>query len=227
MEAIPFCEEFKFPSRYSVTFDTASFEAWCENALPIMKDMKVCEHSSQASENGIKVGDKVFFVRECSGALEIYRGKSVRYAKFSQPVKIPILADRWRDPWMSLTPNEVFTLRGQIKRARGNVAVAGLGLGWTARKILQRSQVKSLTVYEIDENVIDVFGESLTEEFGDRITIVNDDAYKAPWESHDVALWDIWQHMSGAARDHEFKKIRRKMESLGKVCLGWGIGANS
>ncbi len=224
--AVPFTENFKFPESKSITFDADSFETWCNDALPIIKGMATCSSHHQAHDKGLTVGSKVFYVRECDSALEIYRGRAVRYAMFSRPVKIPILADRWMDPWMSLTPNEVFSLRGQIKRARGNVAVAGLGLGWTARKILQRPQVERLTVYEIDENVIETFGKSLIETFGDRIQIVQADAYTAPWENHDVALWDIWQDMSGAAHDGKFKTIRRKMDRLGKVCFGWGIGAN-
>lgn len=225
MEAIPFVEEFKFPSGYSVTFDADSFEAWCENALPIMKGLTCCE-PYQAKDHGIPVGDKLFYVRECEMPLEMYRSGSVKYAKFSRPVKIPILADKWRDVWMSLTPNEVLTLRGQVKRSKGDVAMAGLGLGWTAKKVLQRSVVDKLTVYEIDNHVIETFGESLQQEFGDRIQIVNVSAYDAPWIDHGMGLWDIWQDMSGARVDSRFKTIQRKMNAAGKVCLGWGVGAN-
>jgi len=163
--------------------------------------------------------------------LEVYRGKQHGNCGFSTPINMPVLAkpDRFTagklNPWMSLTPNEILTQRGQIRRAKKNTAMAGLGLGWAARKVLERKQVTHLTVYEQSQGVIDYFGASLKKDFPGKVTLVCADAYEVDWLKHDVALWDIWDDWGGASWDSKFDKIRFEMERDGRVCIGWGQGA--
>ena len=163
--------------------------------------------------------------------LKVYRGKQARYCAFSTEIHIPILAKpgaAWDnhklEPWMSLTPNEVLTQRGQIRRAKKDTAMAGLGLGWAARKVLVRKQVKHLTVYEKSEDVLKYFGASLLEDYPDKVTLVHADAYEVDWLKHDVALWDIWEDYGGASWDRKFEKIKDAMIKDGRVCVGWGQG---
>jgi hypothetical protein len=163
--------------------------------------------------------------------LEVYRGRQAAYCAFSTAINIPVLAKlgpNWDggklEPWMSLTPNEVLTQRGQIRRAKSNTAMAGLGLGWAARKVLERKQVKHLTVYEKSQCIIDYFGKSLQADYPDKVTIVCADAYEVDWHQHDVCLWDIWEDWGGASWDRKFEKIKMKLETAGKVCVGWGQG---
>ena len=163
--------------------------------------------------------------------LEMYRGKQAAYCAFSTVIDIPVLAKRgpvWDgsklEPWMSLTPNEVLTQRGQIRRAKKDTAMAGLGFGWAARKVLERKQVKHLTVYEKSQAIIDYFGESLKADYPDKVTLVCADAYEVAWHQHDVALFDIWEDWGGAAWDRKFEKIKAAIEADGKVCVGWGQG---
>lgn len=58
-------------------------------------------------------------------------------------------------PWMSITPMEVFTQRAGLRRAKGHVVIAGLGLGWLFLRVAERKQVKKITVIEISEELID------------------------------------------------------------------------
>ena len=163
--------------------------------------------------------------------LEVYRGKQHGYCGFSTPINIPVLAkpDQFvagkLNPWMSLTPSEVMTQRGQIRRAKKDTAMAGLGLGWAARKVLERKQVKHLTVYEKSQGVIDYFGASLLEDYPDKVTLVCADAYDVSWKAHDVVLWDIWDAWGDASWDRKFEKIKKGLEDADKVCVGWGQGA--
>jgi hypothetical protein len=166
------------------------------------------------------------------GCLEVYRARQVAYCAFSTVINIPVLAkrgstcDRGRlEPWMSLTPNEVLTQRGQIRRAKKDTAMAGLGLGWAARKVLERKQVNHLTVYEKSQAIIDYFGESLMADYPGKVTLVCADAYEVDWLKHDVALWDVWEDYGGSAWDRKFDKIKDAMIKAGRVCLGWGQGA--
>jgi len=240
---VPFEETFKWPGGgRSITFTAKSYMKWAKAALPIMKTVKACHHS-KAKEHGIPVGDEFIFyvrplpiftmergmfgfgeLRPTRSGLGVWRGTTEATARFDDVVNIPILASKGLTPWMSLTPNECFTLRGMTRRAKGNVAVAGLGLGWSCRKILERKQVKHLTVVEENLDVINVFGESLKADFGDRITFVNGDAYEFDWLPFDVSLWDIWRGYGDASDDDEFIKIRQLIEDHNKVCIGWGQG---
>lgn len=160
--------------------------------------------------------------------LQMYRRSQVALCAFSTEINIPVLAkpDKFNcnrlEPWMSLTPNEVMTQRGQIRRSRNNTALAGLGLGWAARKILERKQVKHLTIYEKSQAIIDYFGASLIADYPDKVTLVCADAYEVDWQKHDVSLWDIWEFWGDAAWDRKFENIRMELEAKGKTCVGWG-----
>ena len=237
---IGFNPGFKFPGgNRSITFDAASFTAWVEDALPAVKTMTPCEHR-QATERGIKVGNYYFYLRplpmyemranwmfstklhkrRCG--LPIYRRMTKAYVYFSDVVNIPVLCNAKLEPWMSLTPNEVLTQRNTIRRAKGNVGMAGLGMGWAAKQMLQKKTVKHLTIYERDQAVIDVFGKPLQEQYTDRVTLLCGDAYEADWGQHDIALWDIWPGYGDADFDPEFKAIKKKLEAVGTPCIGWG-----
>lgn len=162
--------------------------------------------------------------------LEVYRNEQHGNCGFSTPIDIPVLAKPERHnsnvlkPWMSLTPNEVLTQRGQIRRAKKNTAMAGLGLGWAARKVLERKQVDHLTVYERSQEIIDYFGASLLEDYPDKVTLICADAYEVDWTPFDVSLWDIWASWGDAAWDQKFKHIQKNLQAAGRVCLGWGQG---
>lgn len=237
--AVPFTEDFKWPgSRNEILFNHDTYNTWLMALMPELESMDPI-HYSEASKKGIKVGRYVLYNRllPITGmasfflfgtprptilSLDIYQRMSKASIRFTAPVGIPVLADASMDPWMSLTPNEILTQRGQVRRARGDVGMAGLGLGWAARRVLERKQVKSLTVYEQDPDVAEYFGGRLRKQFGDRLKVVVADAYKVNWMVHDVALWDIWKNYGGADGDRRFEEIRDALRNAGKVCVGWG-----
>jgi len=242
---VPFVENFKWPgANNTITFTADSFSRWVLESLPLIKGMKPM-HYTKVRDKGMRVGDKFYFYlrslplfqmispfafctpRPTRSRLAVYRRTISAFAAFDDVVNIPVLCDNLLHPWMSLTPNEIFTQRGQIRRAKGKTAMAGLGLGWAARKVLERKQVKSLTIYERDSAVIETFGASLVADFGDRVTIEQADAYLVDWQQYDVALWDIWKDYGDACDDRKFWGIKRAMESNGKVCEGWGQTVHS
>jgi hypothetical protein len=237
--AIQFTESFKWPGAHkTICFDGDSFEQWTNQALPICSSLPTVRFEDTQT-CGIKIGKHILYKRKfplerlgrphifakhrlIKNTLPIYQRTTPAYCEFTKSVGIPILLDEHLDVWMSLTPNEVFTQRSYIKRTRGNVAVAGLGLGWFARKVLQRDKVKHLTIYEIDRNIIDVFGASLVNDFGDRVSIIKANAYDVDWSVFDVVIWDIWKEWGGASDDYRFWEIKRNLEARGKTCEGWG-----
>lgn len=164
--------------------------------------------------------------------LELYKGSggAKAYCAFDGNISIPIIGikDIYHgsiEPWMSLTPNEILTQRGQVKRAKGNVGLAGLGMGWAARRILERKQVKHLTVIEQDLDIIKLFGTPLKEQFGDRLTLVAGDAYNQDWPQFDVSIWDIWENHTDCQFDKEFISIMQQLAEQGKTCVYWGTMA--
>lgn len=94
-------------------------------------------------------------------------------------------------PWMSLTPMEILTQRGGLRRAKGHVVVAGLGLGWLLQRVSERKQVKQVTLVEISQELVDWLLPNLNTN-GTPINVVVGDARKlVPEMEADVALTDI------------------------------------
>jgi hypothetical protein len=142
------------------------------------------------------------------------RGK----AFFTDEIGIPVLANHKGDPWMSLTPMEIMSQRVGVKRARGNVLVGGCGMGWFARRCLERSKVKHLTICDIDNDVLQYFGGQIKKEYGDRVTLIHSDIYKLDPMDYDSYLSDIWEGMNDMPYDRKFKEIKEYHPNA----WGWG-----
>lgn len=238
---MPFSEDIKSPgANKTILIDAASYRAWLVSILPQVADMPIVSYE-KAVDVGVLIGKCYFYNRlfpVCDWetlflfgtprpqptSLKLYRGRTEAHVCFTEDVSIPVLCKNNLEPWMSLTLNEVSTQRGQVRRARGSVGMAGLGLGWAARRVLERSAVTRLTVYERDPDVAAYFGKPLLEKFGERLRIVQQDAYEVDWKVHDVSLWDIWPNWGDASDDSRYKRIRNDLRAAGKVCVGWGEG---
>ena len=82
--------------------------------------------------------------------------------------------------WMSVTPNEINTMSLPIQKAKGDVITFGLGLGYFAYMASNKEDVKTLTIVEKDEEVIDLFKKHILPHFEhqEKITIVKEDAFE-------------------------------------------------
>lgn len=95
---------------------------------------------------------------------------------------------------MSNTQLEYRTSRAFVARANGRVLVSGLGLGMLIRPLLARSEVTSLTVLEIERDVIALVAPFYAD-CEPRLNIVHADALSwsaARGERFDCAFHDIW-----------------------------------
>lgn len=93
---------------------------------------------------------------------------------------------------MSDTDAEVRDHYEFVLRARGDVLITGLGLGMCLGAALRREQVRSVTVVEIDQDLIDLVGPHYRSR---RVQIVCADAYtwRPPVGARYGAIWhDIW-----------------------------------
>lgn len=97
-----------------------------------------------------------------------------------------------------------------VYKAKGNVLINGLGLGCCLAEILEKEEVKSITVIEISQNVINLVAPFF--ESDKRVKITHADAFtwKPPKGIRYNAIWhDIW---SDICEDNlpEMTKLHRK-----------------
>lgn len=100
---------------------------------------------------------------------------------------------------MSDTPDEHRDHTCAIYAARGEVLVAGLGIGMVAAEMLKRPEVTHVTVVEISEDVIALTGPHLKALYGDRLTIVHASIYDympPKGQAFDCMWFDVWDDIN-------------------------------
>ena len=108
--------------------------------------------------------------------------------------------------WMSITPNEINTMKQPINKAKGNVLTFGLGLGYFAYMCSLKDDVKSVTIVEKDDRVIKLFKEYILPYFVsiEKINIIKEDAYaylsKMNDDMYDYVFVDIY-HDAGDGKE--------------------------
>jgi hypothetical protein len=126
--------------------------------------------------------------------------------------------------WMSDTPAEIRGHLDPIHEAAhegGHVLINGLGIGMVAGAILAMENVEKVTIIELSPEVIELVGPSLTEKYGDRVEIIQADAYeyKPPRGMRYSVVWhDIWadlctDNLDGMGKLH--RKYGRRCEWQG------------
>lgn len=125
---------------------------------------------------------------------------------------------------MSDTPYEINDQRAIISYAKNHVLINGLGLGITAELCLNKPEVSKVTVVELNPDVIKLVSPYLTAKYGERIEIIQADAfeYKPRKGSRFGAVWhDIWL---GICEDNlpDMHRLHRKYGRLADWQGSWG-----
>lgn len=107
--------------------------------------------------------------------------------------------------WMRLTPLEIQASYFAIKMARGKVGVVGLGLGYVVEEMAKKADVKEIIVYEISQDVIDLYYSNFTE--NPKIKIVCCDALKAESKEFDFFYVDIYEYKLTSKIVDDYKKF--------------------
>ena len=97
---------------------------------------------------------------------------------------------------MSNTPAEIDDYRHFVRRATGNVLINGLGLGCVLADVLNKDDVSTVDVVELEPDVIDLTGAYFKKDY--RLRIYNANAYDFnPIKgTHYNAVWhDIWDNI--------------------------------
>ena len=133
------------------------------------------------------------------GRLHTFRGSEEGIVEFNGKVAIPMINQRranddWRDhPWMSYTPMEYLTTRAGLRKAKGRVVVAGLGMGHHLAEICKKRTVKEVVLVEISEELIEWVLPRV--DTNDKLVeVVCGDAYdEMPKLTADTAIVDIFE----------------------------------
>ncbi len=108
-------------------------------------------------------------------------------------------------PWVSVCPSEINSMNREIGKAQGNCLILGLGLGYYPYRISFSDAVKSITIIERQQEIIDLFKRYILPQFPykDKITVVKSDAYAyldnvVPGQ-FDFCFADIWEGQKDGA----------------------------
>lgn len=122
-----------------------------------------------------------------------------RIGCFTEEFKYPSISQIGIDrTWMSVTPNEVYTVQPAIDNAKGKVLTLGCGMGYFAYMASLKNNVESITVVELEQDVIDLFENNILPQFEnkDKITVIKADAIEFMKDisdgEYDYCFADIW-----------------------------------
>ena len=150
-----------------------------------------------------------------------------KYINGKQLPKIGFFTKEFRYPaiyennrlWMSITPNEINTMKEPIEKAFGNVLTYGLGLGYYAYMISLKDNVDSVTIVERNQSIIDLFNESILPFFNnkEKIKIIKADAFEFGESeiknySFDFVFVDLWHDVSDGLE--MYKKMKSYEKNL-------------
>lgn len=109
---------------------------------------------------------------------------------------------------MSTTPMEYYTNREFMNKAHGDILIGGLGLGCVPYCIQDKKEVKSITVIEYSQNIIDLVLPQHS--FNDKVKVVKDDVFTfKPEKKYNCIYMDIWAFINSDVYE-EMKKLKRK-----------------
>lgn len=129
--------------------------------------------------------------------------------------------------WMSITPNEINTMREPINEAFGNVVTFGLGLGYYAYMVSIKDNVNSITIIEKDKNAITLFKNCILPQFShpEKIKIIEIDAYEyynnMNDDTYDYVFVDIYHDASDGM--DVFNKFQETKDRFIKTTFSYWI----
>jgi len=146
---------------------------------------------------------------------------------FSEEFRFPAILEDGVE-WMTVTPNEIETMRQPIQNSHGRVLTLGLGLGYFAFHAAQKEEVTSVTVIERDTSMIELFKAHLLPQFPNRekICVTCADAFDflsdaARVKEYDYLFADLWHDPSDGLP--LYLRLRRRQKELGATDWAYWI----
>jgi SAM-dependent methyltransferase len=119
---------------------------------------------------------------------------------------------------MSVTPNEIYTMQPAIDNAKGKVLTLGCGMGYFAYMASLKNDVESVTIVEIEQDVIDLFEKNILPQFEnkDKITVIKADAVEFMKNvrdgDYDYCFADIWMGIDNIEPYFAVKEVCRRFK---------------
>lgn len=123
--------------------------------------------------------------------------------------------------WMTDAEYELATNYDAVRSARGDVLIAGLGIGFILRPMLAKPEVSSVTVIERSADVI-----ALVSPHFPAVKVIEADAYawEPPSKAFDFIYFDIWPNVPNADDLADIKALKtryRKALRKGGKSAAW------
>lgn len=128
--------------------------------------------------------------------------------------------------WMSMTPMELESQEIGVRLAEGDVVIFGMGLGWVTAVTALREEVRSVTVVELDAEVLDLHRQldvfsQLPAEARAKIRVEQGDAYSwTPDQPVDLLMPDIWLPLVSDGRVEEVRRMQVNVQA--RSVYFWG-----
>lgn len=235
--AIPWDENFQMPKRGNLVFDA---KTWTPMRLFDVAPTPDGESMPRIGSDRVVMSPNK---RWCYDELVLPRAKPIKVCwsggrsrvAFNGDILIPRIHEfnedgSHKDLWMSYTPQEVITLRSGVRKAKGAVIVAGLGMGWMLTRVAHKPSVTSVLLVERDEALCDWLWPVIRDKYWldqkvrSKMTYCHADAVEEiPKRTADVALWDIWESL-GAVDKYDEADMARECKNI-KTTWFWGANA--
>ena len=171
-------------------------------ANPYYKNIKIPEIKIGTSEMKYEKY-KPFEGFVCNDIVKTNEGRQIpQIGFFEKEFTYPAILEGGRI-WMTVTPNEIETMKEPVNQAFGKVLTFGLGLGYYAYMVSEKENVESITVVETNEDVIKLFQTYLLPQFENRhkIKVIKADAFEYAQKSmakgqYDFVFTDLWHDVS-------------------------------
>lgn len=116
---------------------------------------------------------------------------------------------------MSDTPMEHRTNCEILRKAHGDVLIGGLGIGMILMPLMEKEEVKSITIVEKYEDIIDIVGKQLP--LNSKVKIIHGDIFNNEFKKgtkFDTIYFDIWNYVNSDVYE-EMTELKKKY----KRCL--------
>lgn len=111
--------------------------------------------------------------------------------------------------WMTDAEFECRTNNAFVWEAKGDVLIAGLGLGLILNPVLKKESVTSVTVLEISPDVVAMIGPLYQHS---KLTVIHADVkvWSLPKRSFDFIYFDIWADVPNSDNREEITALKRR-----------------
>lgn len=147
-----------------------------------------------------------FEIKSYSAFVRIPEGEYIRLLDKNEKLNSCVMSD---------TPMEHRTNYEILNKANGDVLIGGLGIGMILIPLMQKEEVKSITIVEKYKEIIDMVGSQLP--LNDKVKIIEGDIFDNTFKrgtKFDTIYFDIWNVIS--SDEYEEMKYLKKIY---KRCL--------